>query len=39
MKWLVWLLVLLNVALLGYFQLSGMQTEGVRPGHEPVLAE
>lgn len=39
MKWLVWLLVLLNVALLGYFQLSGMQAESVRQGHEPVLAE
>ncbi len=39
MKWLVWLLILLNVALFGYFQLSEMQAAGARQGHEPIQAE
>lgn len=39
MKWPVWLLILLNIALFGYFWLTGMQADGVRPGHEPIQPE
>jgi len=39
MRLLVWLLLLLNVLLLGYFKLSAPNEGGVQPGHEPLQAE
>jgi hypothetical protein len=39
MRLLVWLLLLLNVLLLGYFKLSVPNEAGVQPGHEPLQAE
>jgi hypothetical protein len=39
MKWLVWLLLILNVVLFGYFKLSEPMPKGTQPGHEPVQAE
>lgn len=39
MKWLVWLLILLNVVLFGYFKLSEPQPPGMQPGHEPIQSE
>lgn len=39
MKWVVWLLVLLNIALFGYFKLREPLHGGIPPGHEPIQAE
>lgn len=36
MKWLVWLLLLLNVVLLGYFQLGSQQPAGPLDGHQAI---
>lgn len=39
MKWFVWLLLILNVVLFGYFKLSEPVPKGIQPGHEPVQAD
>jgi hypothetical protein len=39
MKWFVWLLLILNVVLFGYFKLSEPMPKGIQPGHEPVQAD
>lgn len=39
MKWVVWLLIVLNIALFGYFKLSEPLHAGVQPGHEPIQSE
>lgn len=39
MKWVAWLLIVLNIALFGYFRLSEPQVAGIRPGHEPIQPE
>jgi hypothetical protein len=38
MKWFIWLLLILNVVLFGYFKLSEPLPKGIQPGHEPVQA-
>lgn len=39
MKWVVWLLLLLNILLFGYFSLPGGTPAGVTAGHEPIAPE
>lgn len=39
MKWVVWLLIVLNIALFGYFKLSEPLQAGIQPGHEPMRPE
>ena len=39
MKWLVWLLVMVNVLLLAYFNLDLSQTPRVEISHQPIMAD
>lgn len=39
MKWLFWLLLLLNAALFGYFKLTEPHPVGIVAGHEPIQPE
>lgn len=39
MKWMAWLLLVLNIALFGYFELSRPLAVGDQPGHESIQPE
>jgi hypothetical protein len=39
MKRFIWLLLILNIVLFGYFKLSEPVPKGIQPGHEPVQAD
>jgi hypothetical protein len=39
MKWFVWLLLILNIVLFGYFKLSEPMPKGIQSGHEPVQSD
>lgn len=39
MKAVLWVLIVLNIALFGYFKLSEPMNDGIQPGHEPIQPE
>lgn len=39
MKAVLWVLIVLNIALFGYFKLSEPMHDGIQPGHEPIQPE